>query len=85
MGLKAQNLEFFFLPTNFFFEFGATQSPTCMIYILYCNILIHIFIKFQNIYTFSRLFSTDFVSLYIFNKGRSKFSLLSKTICALKG
>ena len=44
----------------------------------------HIFISFQKIYTFARLFSTDFVLLYIFCLGTSKLSLWSKTICAPK-
>ena len=42
--------------------------------------------KFQlmwKIYTFPKLFSTDFVLLYIFC--RSKFSLWSKKVWALKG
>ena len=45
----------------------------------------HIIVSFQKIYTFSRLFLADFVLLYIVCQGRSKFCLLSKAICVLKG
>ena len=39
------------------------------------------FISCQKAYTFTRLFSTDFVLLYIFRRGRWRFSLQSKAIC----
>ena len=43
------------------------------------------FISFQKIYTSTQLFSIDFVLLYIFCWGKSKFNLRSKKICMLKG
>ena len=61
VALQTQNCEFIFA-NSFFFEFGAAQSPTCMIYIiLYYNILRHIFISFQKTLTSTTQFSTDFV------------------------
>ena len=65
VGLKTQNLNFYFC--QHFFLILSCSISQCMIYIiLYCNILLHIFIIFPKIYTFTRLYPTDLV-FYIFS------------------
>ena len=67
-GFKLKMLHIYF-PKQFFFRI-LSRSISHMIHItLYWNILTHMFVSFQKIYTFTRLFSRDFVLLCIFCKG----------------
>ena len=82
-GFKLKTLNFYFREQIFFFFWILSLS------ISYMYDLEHIiwqqsdtnFISCQKAYTFTRLFSTDFVLLYIFRRGRWRFSLQSKAIC----
>ena len=80
VGLQTQNFEFLSSQTIFFKIFNNSISHMYDLDYIVLQHSIRIFISFQKIYIFTRLFSTDFVLSYIFCWGRSKFSLWSNNL-----
>ena len=76
-GFKLKMLNIYF-PKQLFFRILSCSISHMIQITLYWNVLTHMFVSFQKIYTFTRLFSRDFF-YYVFSVGdRSKCSIWPK-------